>query len=74
MGSVASTIFWNMVLFLQGKNKSILDTELQGTEGQKIKGVLEVQGQIGSDDADVMEVLHGLELPLLETLEDVHVL
>ena len=32
---------------------------------------LEVQGQISSDDADVMQVLHGLKLTLLQALEDV---
>lgn len=35
------------------------------------KNLLEVKGQISGDDADVKQVLHVLELALLEVAEDV---
>lgn len=38
------------------------------------KDLLEIQGQVGGDNADVKQVLHMLKLALLEVAEDVQYL
>lgn len=38
------------------------------------ENALEIKGQVGGNDANIKQVLHGLKLPLLEVAEDVETL
>lgn len=91
IGSVAFTMFWNMVLFLH-ENKSVRGQTVRDRHanpggqllsfGDKsalsslrtLKHLLEIQGQVGGNNADVKQVLHMLKLALLKVAEDVQYL
>lgn len=79
IGSVAFTMFWNMVLFLH-ENKRVrspggrLLTLRDKSAPRTLKHLLEIQGQVGGDNADIKQVLHMLKLALLEVAEDVQYL
>lgn len=80
IGSVALTMFWNMVLFLRrAKQARRRSEDNHQSTGQQCecgisRDLLEVKGQIGGDDAYIKQVLHVLKLALLEVAEDVQCL
>lgn len=80
IGSVAFTMFWNIVLFLCKNRQSVRPTEPTTTHKRRFHktakrrtrvDLLEVKCQICGDDADIKQVLHMLKLSLLEVAEDV---
>lgn len=74
-------MFWNMVLFLceekTGSDQRCDDSQTLFYAAlifRKKKNLLEVEGQICGNDADIEQVLHVLKLTLLQVAEDVQAL
>lgn len=78
IASIASTIFWNMVLFLEDRGTEwfwiTCGIEVLNVEETILNPLLEVKGEIGGNDADFKQMLDCFKLALLKVLEDVQIL